>query len=127
MHFRILTPRPIKMRQGATIAYALRVRGIPLRWLTEIERWNPPFEFVDVQLKGPYRLWRHTHLFAPVEGGTSIVDIVNYALPFGWLGRLVHRLQVARDVSKIFDYRAQRVQALLRTESTRTESSGPTP
>jgi ligand-binding SRPBCC domain-containing protein len=127
MHFRILTPRPIQMRQGATIAYALRVRGIPLRWLTEIERWNPPFEFVDVQRKGPYRLWRHTHRFSDVAGGTSIVDIVDYALPFGWLGRLVHRMQVARDLSKIFDYRAEQVEALLRTENIRTESSGPTP
>jgi hypothetical protein len=126
MHFRITSPQPIEMRQGATIAYALRVRGIPLRWLTEIERWNPPFEFIDVQAKGPYRLWRHTHRFSEVAGGTSIVDIVDYALPFGLLGRLVHRLQVARDLSEIFDYRAERVQALLKTESRRTESSGPT-
>jgi ligand-binding SRPBCC domain-containing protein len=127
MHFRIVTPGPIEMKQGATIAYALRVRGIPLRWLTEIERWNPPFEFIDVQAKGPYRLWRHTHRFSGVAGGTSIVDIVDYALPFGLLGRIVHRLQVARDLAKIFDYRAERVQALLKTESKRTESYGPTP
>ena len=72
--------------------------GIPLRWLTEIERWNPPFEFVDVQAKGPYKTWRHTHRFSEVSGGTSIEDTVQYALPFGPLGRLVHRLQVARDL-----------------------------
>lgn len=113
LRFRILTPSPITMKQGATIAYALRVRGIPLRWITEIERWNPPYEFIDVQTKGPYAFWRHTHRFSEVEGGTSIVDTVQYALPFGVLGRLVHRLQVARDLANIFDYRAQRVQALL--------------
>ncbi|HMD47996.1 MAG TPA: SRPBCC family protein [Bryobacteraceae bacterium] len=112
MHFRILTTRPIQMHPGATIAYALRVRGIPLRWLTEIERWNPPYEFVDVQTKGPYKLWRHTHRFAEADGGTSIADIVDYALPFGPLGRLVHRFQVARDLEQIFDYRAQRVRSL---------------
>jgi ligand-binding SRPBCC domain-containing protein len=112
MHFRILTPQPIRMQQGTAIAYALRVRGIPLRWLTEIERWNPPYEFVDVQAKGPYKLWRHTHRFLEVEGGTSIVDIVHYALPFGPLGSLVHRFQVARDLEHIFDYRARRVQIL---------------
>jgi hypothetical protein len=114
MQFRILTRPPIVMKQGATIAYALHVRGIPLRWLTEIEQWNPPHEFIDIQAKGPYRSWRHTHRFSEVEGGTSIVDIVHYALPFGPLGRLVHRLQVARDLSRIFDYRSQRVQELLR-------------
>ena len=83
--FRILTPLPIEMKKGATIAYALRVRGIPLRWLTEIEEWNPPFEFIDVQAKGPYKLWRHTHRFTAFNGGTSVVDIVQYALPFGVL------------------------------------------
>ena len=112
MRFRILTPPPIAMKQGATIAYALRVRGIPIRWLTEIERWNPPHEFVDFQAKGPYKYWRHTHRFSEVNGGTSIVDIVHYALPFGLLGRLVHWLQVARDVAQIFDYRARRVESL---------------
>jgi ligand-binding SRPBCC domain-containing protein len=112
MNFRILTPPPIQMKKGATIAYSLRVRGIPLRWLTEIERWNPPYEFVDVQVKGPYKLWHHTHRFSEVEGGTSIVDIVRYALPFGPLGQLVRRVQVARDIDQIFDYRAQQVKAL---------------
>ena len=111
--FRILTPTPIEMREGATIAYQLRVRGIPIKWLTEIERWNSPFEFIDVQRKGPYKVWRHTHRFSEVGGSTRIVDIVNYALPSGPLGRLVHWLQVARDLSNIFDYREQRVRELL--------------
>ena len=111
--FRILTPPPITMKQGAQVSYALRVRGIPLRWLTEIERWNPPFEFVDVQAKGPYQLWRHMHRFSALGRGTLVADNVEYALPFGIVGRMVHRLQVARDLSDIFDYRAQRVQALL--------------
>jgi hypothetical protein len=121
MRFRILTPQPIRMKPGATIAYALRVRGIPLRWLTVIESWNPPFEFVDVQARGPYRFWRHTHRFTEAEGGTSIVDTVEYALPFGLLGRLVHRLQVARDLARIFDYRAQRVQDLLAWKQSESE------
>lgn len=113
MHFRILTQPPIVMKPGATIAYSLRVRGIPLRWLTEIERWDPPYEFIDIQAKGPYTVWRHTHRFSEVGGGTRIADTVDYALPFGLLGRLVHRLRVARDLEEIFDYREQQVRALL--------------
>ena len=113
--FRVLTPLPIEMKEGASIAYALKVHGIPLRWLTEIECWNPPTEFIDVQAKGPYKMWRHLHRFSEVRGGTSIVDIVHYALPFGPLGRLMHRLQVARDLSKIFDCRAELVSAQLAT------------
>jgi len=113
MRFRILTPPPIIMKPGATIAYSLRVRGIPFRWLTQIERWDPPYGFVDVQVKGPYRLWRHSHRFSERDGGVLIANVVEYALPFGPLGRLFHRLQVARDLEGIFDYRAQRVRALL--------------
>jgi len=112
MRFRILTPPPIQMNRGTTIAYGLRIRGIPLRWLTQIVQWDPPYAFVDLQAKGPYRYWHHTHRFSEVDGGTSIVDIVEYELPFGLLGRLVHRLRVARDLEQIFDYRARRVQSL---------------
>jgi ligand-binding SRPBCC domain-containing protein len=77
-----------------------------------IERWNPPFEFVDTQTKGPYKLWQHTHRFSAVEGGTLIADTVEYALPFGVMGRLIHRMHVAQDLSRIFDYREQTVREL---------------
>jgi hypothetical protein len=113
LHFRILTAPPIEIRPGAKIIYRLRVHGIPLQWATEIESWNPPFDFVDVQAKGPYKLWRHTHRFSEVDGGTRIVDTVNYALPLGPLGWVVHKLLVARDLSAIFNYREQRVRTLL--------------
>ncbi len=113
LRFRILTPLPIEMGPGVTIRYTLRIRGIPIRWLTEITRWNPPYDFVDVQTRGPYALWRHTHTFSERDGGTSIVDQVEYALPIGRVGRLLHWLQVARDLNAIFRYRALRVQELL--------------
>jgi ligand-binding SRPBCC domain-containing protein len=112
MHFRILTPQPLAIRQGTDIRYKLRVRWIPITWVSKIEEWNPPYEFTDVQWKGPYRFWHHRHRFSAREGGTSIEDTVRYALPFGLLGRLVHRLQVSRDLARIFDYRAQQVRAL---------------
>jgi ligand-binding SRPBCC domain-containing protein len=114
MQFRIVTPPPIEVRQGTTIAYALRVRGIPLKWISKIDKWDPPHEFVDIQVKGPYKFWHHTHRFSERAGGTSIEDTVRYALPFGALGRSVNWLQVAGDLAKIFDYRAQQVQELFR-------------
>ncbi|HWC95607.1 MAG TPA: SRPBCC family protein [Candidatus Sulfopaludibacter sp.] len=112
LNFRILTPTPVEMQAGALIEYSIRVRGIPLRWRTTIERWNPPTEFVDVQTRGPYKLWRHTHRFRAERGGTAIIDEVEYALPFGPFGRLVHWLQVSRDLGRIFDYRAEQVRKL---------------
>lgn len=113
VHFQILSPLPIEMKPGAIIEYKLRVHGIPIRWRTEIERWNPPYEFSDVQKRGPYQLWHHTHRFSEARGGTLIEDYVRYALPFGVLGQLANALQVSKDVRQIFTYRDQRVRELL--------------
>ncbi|HEX3943763.1 MAG TPA: SRPBCC family protein [Rhizomicrobium sp.] len=109
MGFHILTQGKIEMRVGAKIQYRIGVHGIPMRWTTEIREWTPPHRFIDVQLSGPYALWHHTHRFDSRDGGTRIRDTVHYRLPFGPLGRIVNRLFVARDVGRIFDYRAQRI------------------
>lgn len=111
LRFRIVR-RPPRMEPGARIVYKLRIHGIPVRWVTDIETWQPPHEFVDVQIKGPYKLWRHTHRFREENGGTLIEDTVRYALPFHFVGALVNRLLVAQDVRRIFDYR-ERVVARL--------------
>ena len=107
--FRILTPGPIRIAARTKIRYRLGWHGIPVKWTTEITRWEPPYRFVDVQLSGPYRLWHHTHRFEPVDGGTRMTDVVRYRLPFGIIGRVMHAVKVRRDVERIFDYRVQRV------------------
>lgn len=114
LRFQIRTPEPIRMEAGSLIRYALRWRGLPMSWTTRIEKWDPPHGFVDAQLRGPYRLWEHTHDFEPVEGGTLARDVVRYAIPFGFLGRLARAGWVRADLEAIFDYRAQRVTELLR-------------
>ncbi len=107
LQFQVLTPAPIVLQAGALIDYKLRIHGLPLRWRTRIDLWNPPYEFVDLQLRGPYKLWRHRHTFLEQRGGTTMIDHVDYELPFGPLGRLVHAVKVRRDVETIFDYRAK--------------------
>ena len=109
LHFRILEA-PERLERGSLLRYRLRLYGVPVRWLTEIEAWSPPRSFVDQQLRGPYLLWAHTHRFAPVAGGTEIYDNVRYRVPGGPLAplRLVRRL-----VDEIFDYRAARLRELL--------------
>ncbi len=109
LRFSILTPQPIAMFPGVLIDYQLRWHGIPMRWKTEITRWEPPFLFEDLQLKGPYKLWRHAHRFESVDGGTRISDRVQYSLPFGILGSAVHALSVRKNVEEIFKYRDQKV------------------
>ena len=112
LRFSVITPAPIAMGAGTLIDYRLRWRGVPLRWRTVIEAWEPPYRFIDRQLKGPYRLWHHTHTFEQQRGGTLIRDIVRYQLPFGWLGAAAHRLGVRRDLEAIFDHRALRVREI---------------
>jgi ligand-binding SRPBCC domain-containing protein len=102
-----------ELRTGSIIEYRLKVRGIPMRWTSEITVWEPPRRFVDTQLRGPYALWRHQHTFVAENGGTRIGDDVEYALPFGVVGQLVHALLVRRDVEQIFEYRKQRLGELL--------------
>jgi len=119
LSFSIVTPRPIEMTEGALIDYRLRVHGLPLSWRSEITAWEPPHRFVDEQLKGPYRLWHHEHLFeSDSQNGaageadpgeqTRVIDRVDYAVLFDLL---VHPF-VRRDVEKIFDYRQERLREL---------------
>jgi GrpB-like predicted nucleotidyltransferase (UPF0157 family)/ligand-binding SRPBCC domain-containing protein len=100
LHFEILAPAVV-LRPGVRIDYRLRLYGIPLRWQSEISRWEPPERFVDEQRRGPYRKWVHTHTFAEERGGTRVADAVDFEVPFGWLvGGLV-----MRDVRRIFAFR----------------------
>lgn len=112
LRFRILSVAPTPVQKGTLIQYSLRWRVVPIRWTTEIVEWEPPRKFVDVQLKGPYQLWRHEHCFQAEENGTRITDEVYYLLPFGGLGRLVHSLKVEHDIKAIFEYRRQAVERI---------------
>jgi len=112
LDFHILTPRPIAMQAGTLIDYQLKLFGIRFRWRTLIESYDPGSRFVDVQLTGPYRRWHHEHEFQDAPGGTMVIDRVDYEMPFGPLGRLAHALSVRRSLTKIFEYRAEKVAAL---------------
>jgi ligand-binding SRPBCC domain-containing protein len=104
--FRVVTPGAIAMAAGTLIDYRLTLHRVPVRWRTRIEAWEPPRRFVDVQVSGPYALWKHTHAFEPLgDGRVEIRDRVRYALPLGPLGALAHVLFVRRDLERIFDYR----------------------
>ena len=105
LHFRIVEA-PERAEGGALIRYRLRIKGVPVRWLTEITEWRPPYTFTDVQLSGPYRLWEHTHRLTRVAGGTGIYDHVRYRVPGG---AVVDRLLVRRLLDEIFDYRRARI------------------
>ena len=108
--FEILTPKPIAMNAGAVIDYVVRPFGFPVRWRTLIESYDPPHRFTDLQQKGPYAYWHHTHYFERENGGTRMTDVVRYRLPFWPLGLLALPL-VRRELDKIFDFRGKAIAA----------------
>lgn len=111
--FEILTPLPIEMRAGTQIDYRINLFGLSMKWRTEITKWDPPNEFIDVQVSGPYKQWIHRHVFSePVPGETLIEDEVHYRLPLEPLGDIGHFI-VEGQLAKIFSYREKRVAEIL--------------
>jgi ligand-binding SRPBCC domain-containing protein len=96
------------IQQGTHIQYKLSLHGLPMRWVSRIEVWEPPVRFVDVQIKGPYALWHHSHSFERHSEGTLVRDEVRYRLPFGFVGDVAHFF-VQRNLKAIFDYRNQAI------------------
>ena len=106
LKFEVLTPAPIEMVIGTRIDYRLKLRGIPVRWQSEITEWNPPHAFADEQRRGPYRIWRHKHTFDETEDGIVVGDSVEYAV---WGAGLVDKFLVRPDIEKIFAYRSKQL------------------
>ena len=115
LSFRTITPAPIEMHVGTLIDYRLCLRGLPLRWRTEITAWDPPHRFLDEQIRGPYRMWIHEHTFEPRDGGTLVRDHVRYSVPFDFL---VHRWFVRPDIERIFQYRSDRLRERFGSDGT---------
>lgn len=109
VNFKILTPLPIEMKKGTLIDYKISLNGIPFSWRTEITSWEPPYRFVDTQIKGPYKIWIHEHTFSETPQGTIVKDSVEY-LPKGWIAEpLIHNLFVRKKLENIFDYRQNKL------------------
>ena len=109
LNFEVRTKLPEKMYSGMIITYFVRpLLNIPQTWVTEITHVNEPNYFVDEQRFGPYKMWHHEHIFKSTEsGGVMMEDIVSYAVPFGFLGRILNRLVIEKKISEIFNYRRE--------------------
>ncbi len=128
LRFSVITPGPIEMHVGTLIEYRLRVHHAPVSWLTSIQQWEPPHRFVDMQLRGPYALWHHTHTFVPAGAdGTLMTDTVRWAIGFGPFGEVARRAFVQSDVEAIFDHRAEVIAPLLAADIRRRRAAGELP
>ncbi len=110
--FRIINPTLIDIAEGTLIDYRLSLFGLPFTWRSRISHWDPPYAFVDEQLKGPYSFWHHTHTFAESSAGTAIGDRVLYRLPL-WPLSTVGLPLVKLQLKRIFAYRQQAIRKLL--------------
>ena len=107
-----------RMYPGQVITYTLKpLLGIKINWTTIITVSQENQYFVDEQRFGPYALWHHKHFFEPTENGTKMTDVVHYALPFGFLGRLANSLMVKNKLKTIFDYRRNKIEELFNTKA----------
>ncbi len=113
LNFKVTSNERVQMRKGAEIEYTIRWLGLPMHWKTLILEYEPPFLFVDEQAKGPYSQWRHRYTFQSTPKGVLVGDHVEYALPFGPLGRLTHALGVRRQLESIFRFRQQELGKIL--------------
>ena len=108
MGFEILSGAVDKMYAGQIIQYLVTpVMNIPTKWVTEITHVDEGNYFVDEQRFGPYSLWHHKHFIKPIPNGVEMVDIIDYKIPLGILGQLVHPILVAPKLKEIFEYREQ--------------------
>lgn len=117
MEFNVLSEQKTnKIFEGMIIDYTVSpLFGIPLKWQTKIIQVEPQQSFTDFQQKGPYKYWKHFHEFIPNEKGILMKDTVEYELPFGVLGNVVHSLLVKKKLNRIFDYRHQVLKQLFNT------------
>jgi ligand-binding SRPBCC domain-containing protein len=112
LHFHILTPSPIPMNVGTLIDYRIKLMGIPFYWRTTISTWEPPYRFIDQQLRGPYIFWHHEHIFEEKGDHVLMTDLIHYLSP-GWvLEPLIDRLLVKKQLEKIWAYRDTRFKEL---------------
>ncbi len=110
MGFTILSGAEKPMFPGQIIQYIVTpVLGIPTKWVTEITHVQDKEYFVDEQRFGPYALWHHKHFLKVIPGGVEMEDIVDYKLPLGVIGQLVHPILVKPKLKEIFDYRQQKL------------------
>lgn len=116
LNVRITSNLPEDIYSGLIITYRIAaVAGIPMTWVTEIKHVQPPYRFVDGQRIGPFRFWYHEHRFRETDRGIEMEDTVYYAMPLGWIGRLVHALFIRSRLETIFDFRRDYLSRLWRS------------
>ncbi len=105
LRFNIISPKPLVMKEGAEFRYTIKLGLLKFPWRTLITKYDPNKIFIDEQKFGPYKKWKHTHLFEDIDGKTKMTDIIEYDLFLYPLKNLINNLYVSKNIKKIFDFR----------------------
>ena len=105
LRFNIISPKPLVMKEGAEFRYTIKLGLLKFPWRTLITKYDPNKIFIDEQKFGPYKKWKHTHLFEDIDGKTKMTDIIEYDLFLYPLKNLINNLYISKNIKKIFDFR----------------------
>ena len=114
VHFKIKSGKSDDFYEGKIISYKIKpFKLLALNWVTEISQIKEGSYFIDNQVSGPYKMWRHEHHFkSNADGTTEIIDTVKYKVPFYILGRLMHKIFIRRKLVNIFMFRQKQINKL---------------
>lgn len=85
---------------------------IPTYWEVKIEKLQYPGVLLDIAIKSPFKYWKHQHIFNMKNNQSELVDIIDYELPFGVLGKIVEPL-ITSDIKQMFEYRHAKTKEIL--------------
>ena len=113
MNMTIISGADRAMYAGQVLQYSVTpFAGFKTKWVSEITQYEDKKYFVDLQLYGPYAFWHHKHFVNEIDGGVEMEDIIDYKVPFGILGRLVHPILVKPKLDAIFNFRTQKLEEI---------------
>ncbi len=113
MHFKVVDQSTRDIEEGTRINYRFSFHGIPMKWQSKIVYWKPDSKFSDLQMKGPYEYWRHTHEFTEKNNGTLIRDCVHYKIPMSFAIDWATKGWIRKNLEAVFNYRRHTLARLL--------------
>jgi ligand-binding SRPBCC domain-containing protein len=93
------------MRLGEEVTWEARHFGIAWHMTSRITQHERPASFTDEMQHGPFGRWHHTHLFEHADESTIMRDEIDFASPFGPIGRIVDALLLKRYMMRLIQRR----------------------
>ncbi|HMO52122.1 MAG TPA: SRPBCC family protein [Kiritimatiellia bacterium] len=95
-----------RITNGARAVLQVGYWPFRLRWELMHENYQHGRQFCDVQTRGPFRYYRHEHVFLPVdENNCELMDRITFVMPLGIVGYTLGRWLIMAKFRRLFDFR----------------------